>query len=256
MKRTLILLLAAAFLLPACKQGFRTETLSLEEDIPFREGSQNSLDIKLNIDFPVAGYDREVLQAMCRNIRSHTLGENYTEFKGSLKELAADYRNTLVNDYMLTNQSMLEEMEMQEDEAPFLNWGCDIQGSFGEKWEDWLMYQVEEYSYYGGAHGLNATVPLVFDTKTGEPVTWDQIARNVSDEKIMRLIDKHKYDAMEDMIREDDIDRDNIFFVDRIEPSDSFTVGENGITFYYQPYDVAPYVFGVIEITVPWEELR
>ena len=52
------------------------------------------------------------------------------------------------------------------------------------------------------------------------------------------------------------IDRDNIFFVDRIEPSDSFTVGENGITFYYQPYDVAPYVFGVIEITVPWEELR
>ena len=129
MKRTLIFLLAAAFLLPACNQGFRTETLFLEEDIPFREGSQNSLDIKLNIDFPVAGYDREVLQAMCRNIRSHTLGENYTEFKGSLKELAADYRNTLVNDYMLTNQSMLEEMEMQEDEAPFLNWGCDIQGS-------------------------------------------------------------------------------------------------------------------------------
>ena len=38
--------------------------------------------------------------------------------------------------------------------------------------------------------------------------------------------------------------------------SDSFTVGENGITFYYQPYDVAPYVFGVIEITVPWEELH
>ena len=211
MKRTLIFLLAAAFLLPACNQGFRTETLFLEEDIPFREGSQNALDIKLNIDFP---------------------------------------------DYMLTNQSMLEEMEMQEDEAPFLNWGCDIQGSFGEKWEDWLMYQVEEYSYYGGAHGLNATVPLVFDTKTGEPVTWDRIARNVSDEKIMRLIDKHKYDAMEDMIREDMIDRDNIFFVDRIEPSDSFTVGENGITFYYQPYDVAPYVFGVIEITVPWEELR
>ena len=103
MKRTLIFLLAAAFLLPACNQGFRTETLFLEEDIPFREGSQNALDIKLNIDFPVAGYDREVLQAMCRNIRSHTLGENYTEFKGSLKELAADYRNTLVNDYMLTN---------------------------------------------------------------------------------------------------------------------------------------------------------
>ena len=86
MRKLIVFVLCSFFLLPACNQGFRTETLFLEEDIPFREGSQNALDIKLDIDFPVAGYDREVLQAMCRNIRSHTLGENYTEFKGSLKD--------------------------------------------------------------------------------------------------------------------------------------------------------------------------
>ena len=49
-------------------------------------------------------------------------------------------------------------------------------------------------------------------------------------------------------------------FADMDSPSfselEAYVNNENGITFYYQPYDVAPYVFGVIEITVPWEELR
>ena len=52
-----------------------------------------------------------------------------------------------------------------------------------------------------------------------------------------------------------DIDPADIFSVETIEPSEFYTVNEKGITFYYQPYDIAPYVFGVITITIPWEEL-
>ena len=44
MKRTFILLLAALLMLPACTKGIRTETLRLEEDIPFHEDSPNSLN--------------------------------------------------------------------------------------------------------------------------------------------------------------------------------------------------------------------
>ena len=97
---------------------------------------------------------------------------------------------------------------------------------------------------------------MVFDTKTGQAVTWDQVAINVSNEKIFRLINKHKYDWLKDMIDENGIREEDIFYVDPIEPSESFSVNDEGLTFYYQPYDVAPYVFGVIEIMIPWEDLR
>lgn len=256
MKRVFVILLAALFLLPACTKGFRTEKLSLEEEIPFREGSENKLEIQLDIDFPVSGYDRNVLENLRRNIRIQTLGEEYADFKGSLGELAADYRTALLNDYRQSSEELLKDLGIPEEECYSLNWGSYINGSFGDNWGDWGVYNIEHYLYLGGAHGTNSTTPMVFDTKTGQAVTWNQVAINVSNEKIVRLINKHKYDWLKDMIDENDIREEDIFYVDPIEPSESFSVNDEGLTFYYQPYDVAPYVFGVIEIMIPWEDLR
>ena len=256
MKRLLFLLLAGALLLPGCTRGLRTEKLFLNEEIPFREGSENKLDLQLDIEFPVSGFDKDVLETLRRNIRIHTLGDSYASFEGSLDELAREFRDAQVEDYLTENQDLLKELGIPEEECFNLNWATDIRGSFGDSWGDWTVYEVERYLYLGGAHGVNSTTPVVFDRNTGFAATWDQVARGVSDEKITRLINQHKYDALQEIIDENDINKSDIFYVDPIEPSDWFSVNDDGLTFYYQPYEVAPYVFGVIEITVPWTDLR
>ena len=53
-----------------------------------------------------------------------------------------------------------------------------------------------------------------------------------------------------------DFDPKEVFYVDAIEPSELFSVGEEGITFYYDPYELAPYVFGGIQIRIPWDALK
>ena len=108
----------------------------------------------------------------------------------------------------------------------------------------------------GGAHGMYGTFPLVFDLNNGQVVSWNEVVPGVSTEKMTELITAHRLDDLKDMIGEEAIDEGDIFFHETIEPSDSFTVDAKGLTFYYQPYDVAPYVFGVITIPVPWEELK
>ena len=35
-----------------------------------------------------------------------------------------------------------------------------------------------------------------------------------------------------------------------------FSVEQDGVTWYWQPYDIAPYYLGVISVTVPWTELK
>lgn len=260
MKKTafslVLFLLAALLLLPACNDSLQTEKLFLEEKIPFHQSEDNGYSILLDIDFPTAGFSREVIDRLRRSIRIATLGEIYADFEGTLAELAEEYRSTRNEDYVVSNESMLEDMEMDEKEAPFLNWGTDIRGSFGESWGDWVVYQIENYEYRGGAHGIGTETPVVFDKNSGNAVSWRQVVPGVSDEKIIRLINAHKYDSMQDMIQDAGVEKEDIFYVNPIEPSDSFRVGEDGLTFCYQPYDVAAYVFGVITITVPWEELR
>jgi hypothetical protein len=256
MKRTFAILMAALLLLPACTQEIKTETLKLDEDIPFREGSDNSLSLDLDIDFPVSGFSKDALEEVRRTIRTHTLGENYTDFTGSLDEMGQYWRDAMVEDYLISNEGMLEEMEMSEEDAPFLNWGYDYKGAFGEPYKQYVNYIIDQYQYLGGAHGMYGTFPIVFDTKTGERMEWQELVPNVSEERMAELLLQHRFDDLDEVIDEDDLDRDNIFFSDTVEPSPWFSVDKDGLTFYYQPYDLAPYVFGIITIPVPWEELK
>ena len=255
MKRSFALLMAALLLLPACTKEIRTETLKLEEEIPLHEGSSNALSLSLDIDFPVSGFTAQGLEEVRRAIRTYAISDNYADCDGPLSELGQIWRNTVTEDYLETNQAMLEEMEMSEEDAPFLNWGFDYKGCFGETYRHFVNYLIEKYEYLGGAHGISVEMPLVFDLKTGDVVTHEHFTGPVAPELLKSLLDEYKCDNLKDIIDENDIDPADIFSVETIEPSEFYTVNEKGITFYYQPYDIAPYVFGVITITIPWKEL-
>ena len=43
---------------------------------------------------------------------------------------------------------------------------------------------------------------------------------------------------------------------DLLGPNGLYELTKEGVTWYYQPYDIAPYYLGVISITVPWKELK
>ena len=256
MKHAFAILLAALLLLPACTKEIRTENLKLEEEIPLHEGSANNLSLSLDIDFPVSGFSTQGLESARLAIRTHTIGDAYADCTGPMEELGQIWRNNVAEDYLLTNQDMLEEMDIAEEDAPFLNWGFDYKGCFGEKYQHFVNYLIDKYEYLGGAHGMTAETPIVFDLETGDIVQYEVFTANVAPDKLKELIDTHKFDNLKDEIDEFGIDKDQIFYVETIEPSPFYTVDEKGLTFYYQPYDLAPYVFGVITIPIPWEELK
>ena len=257
MKRTLLFVAAALFALTSCTKEIKTETLKLDEEIPLHEGSENQLDLTLDIDFPVSGFSKEALEEVRKTIRVHTLGDFYAEFTGSLDELGQLWRNILTDDYVSTNTAMLEEMEMAEEDAPFLNWGFEYKGGFGNPYKQYVNYIIDKYEYMGGAHGMYGTYPLVFRLSDGQPVDWTELVPGISEEKMRALLLQHRMDDMNDIIDEEEgINEEDIFFSETIEPSPWFSVDKEGLTFYYQPYDLAPYVFGVITVPVPWEELK
>jgi len=255
MKRFFVILAAVFLLLPACsnRDEIRTEQLYLEEDIPYSEGSAFHLALKYDVEFPTAGFPKEVLEKVRRNIRIACFGEAYADFTAPVEELAQAYRNVELQDYRTSNEELLKEMEITEAEAANLNWGFDVLGEFHAPYGDALNYWVEHYDYMGGAHGMYSMTPIVIDRTSGDVLSYEAFTEGVGRERLMALIDKHKFNGFDD---DPDIDKDQIFYVEQIEPSKTFTVGPEGLTFIYQPYDVAPYVFGVITITIPWEDLQ
>jgi hypothetical protein len=103
--------------------------------------------------------------------------------------------------------------------------------------------------YDGGAHGMYGTDYRVFDRNTARLVTLSDIADagRLSDlrEAVVEELRK-KFE-----LREDERLTDAGFFEDDIALTENFFLSEDGIGFHWNPYDVAPYVFGEIEVVVP-----
>ena len=95
----------------------------------------------------------------------------------------------------------------------------------------------------------------VFDTATGAVVTEDDLFREGWEETLGGMLEDQ---ALEDYAEEADaagVEMDDFFF-SAPYPNGNFSVGKEGITWYFNPYDIAPYALGVIDVTLSWSQLE
>ena len=50
--------------------------------------------------------------------------------------------------------------------------------------------------------------------------------------------------------------KDAGFFTDPVKPTDNFYITGEGIGFFYNQYDIAPYASGSIDVFIPFRELK
>ena len=67
----------------------------------------------------------------------------------------------------------------------------------------------------------------------------------------MKILLSHGY-----FLSEDESLIDAGLFENKIHPSDNFWISENGISFFYNPYDLAPYSMGSITISLKYADIQ
>ena len=105
-----------------------------------------------------------------------------------------------------------------------------------------FCFMTNFYSFEGGAHGLSGKYYTCVDLETGRKLTFNDVFTKESEEALTAIIRREK-------------PQDYIYFYTEIKPNDNFYFDSNGIIFVYNPYEIAPYSAGVIEIYVPFNEI-
>jgi hypothetical protein len=103
--------------------------------------------------------------------------------------------------------------------------------------------------YDGGAHGMYGTHYSVFDRKAARFVTLADVADKAKLSDLSQAAENELRKKFE--LREDEHLTDAGFFKDNLELTENFFLNEDGIGFHWNPYELAPYVFGEIEVVVP-----
>ena len=117
-----------------------------------------------------------------------------------------------------------------------------------------VTYIISRWSYTGGAHGMYATECHTYSLAGGyELSTADLFSERqlLGMEALLRRKLCEQYEAAND----DEL-AERGFFPEYISLTENFRITPEGITFYYNPYDIGCYALGAVDVTMSREELE
>lgn len=106
--------------------------------------------------------------------------------------------------------------------------------------------------YEGGAHGNYAKWCVVFDKKDGSRVTY---ARLVKDEAGLLAVAEKAFRQQIGMEENEKMYQLYSFKNNQFHLSNDFVFSNDGLVFYYNPYEIAPYSTGIIALKLPYSDI-
>lgn len=121
--------------------------------------------------------------------------------------------------------------------------------------ESVLSLSLGERSYTGGAHGSETFRFESFDGRTGARLGLDDVIAPGKRAELEALVES-RFRAAHALEPDADLAEAGFTFEEgRFALTENFAVTDEGLVFYYNPYEVAPYAFGPTEIELRWDEL-
>lgn len=135
------------------------------------------------------------------------------------------------------------------------NWESDYDMKVLWNADSTISVSATSYQYTGGAHGLSNNAVLAFDLKAGRTLGLGDIFQPGYEAPLQQVLEKHLR-AQYDLGSSAPLNgRDGMLFNPHLALTSNFYLTGKGIGFVYNPYEVAPYSYGVIELFVPFPEL-
>jgi hypothetical protein len=112
---------------------------------------------------------------------------------------------------------------------------------------NWIVYE-------GGAHNNFGKFCFVIDKKTGSKVSYETLIKGHETEFLS--IAETEFKALSGIKEDKEMYDLYQFKNDKFHLVDNFEFTASGIVFCYNPYEIAPYALGLIELTLPYEKVE
>lgn len=258
----LVLLLSASGFLFSCGDKMNKNTGALEFDSIqvnetanlFGDTAKPACNLTINFAYPVKSSDEKLKDSLTSFFVSACFGEGYIGEQPAT--VIKDYTANYVKEYLQDLEPMyLEDEKNKEDSESVGAWysyykGIEGHVQFYEK--NLLIYRIDYNEYTGGAHGIYMTTYLNMDLINLRPVRLEDI-----------FVDDYK-DALTDLLwnqlmadhgakTREELEDMGYGSTGEIAPTENFYLEKDGITFFYNVYDITPYAMGTVQIKLPYE---
>lgn len=144
----------------------------------------------------------------------------------------------------------------EADDADSMNmyrWSMEFAFAISES-NDYVRLASGGWSYTGGAHGNGYSIYEYFDKSNGLKLGLDYFISDI--DKLNEIAEVH-FREQQGITEEDILDEIGFWFENNeFSVNENFYFSEGNLIFLYNPYEIAPYAAGSIELTIPIAELE
>lgn len=242
----LFVVIILIFSIFSCKeQVVGTKTQSYEQKIYLvpSDTARGQLNVKVELEFPATFSSSSVLDSIHNILVINMFGNEYINIP--FDSIPQIYAAAVIADYKKTSLSDLQEFEQKVPSFSL--------GTFHHYTEGFpLMNDGRIFSYgytrdvyIGGAQGLQTYNYFNFDLKTGHLLDENDIFINNYQNSLSEII--------KNAILEKNADAQ---YPDTIMPNGNFYISDDGITYLYNVYEIAPYYVTQTEAFLPYSQLK
>ena len=119
-----------------------------------------------------------------------------------------------------------------------------------------ITMQKELYTYSAGAaHGLHGVGNYTIDRRSKDVISEGDLFIDGYEAELGKVLQRAlvKYLGRKNA---QEVEKEDGFSITDLTSNDNFRLDAKGMTYTYNPYEIAPYAMGVIEFFIPYEEVR
>lgn len=217
-----------------------------------------TLDIKIDYTLPASGIKTADLLKMADMLMNIT-GVNFDSEGYPAPSPMTQYDGGEWMPATTSNSAKVQKLidSTPEDEILFRIWSESpaIQPVYND--DELLSMLASNYVYTGGAHGMYQDFVVNYSVKEGRFVYLKDIFPGLDTPKGKRYYEEKLSPLLTAKARKLlTSDGECYLQADKVMPSPNFAFTKDGIVMRYQPYEIAPWAAGVVEVPLTWSEIN
>lgn len=258
----LVILLATSGFLFSCGNSVNKNVGALEFDsigvnetiYLFGDTAKPNCNIIINFAYVGQSSDEKLKDSLNSYFLSACFGEKYIGMEPG--EAVKVYKERYTKDYLKDLEPMYARDEAEkEDSATMESWysyykGIESRIQFYKK--NLLVYRIDYNEYTGGAHGIYASTFLNMDLNTLRLIHLEDLFVADYSEALTDLL-WNQLMADQKVATRQELEDMGYTSTGDLTPIENFYLDKDGITFYYNIYEIAPYVMGPVAITLHYD---
>lgn len=223
----------------------------------FEDTTKPACNLIINFAYAGKSSDAKLKDSLNTFLASTFFGDKYMTM--TPEEAIKKYTEKYIKDYRNDLEPMYKKDEQEKEKGASMEaWYSYYKGVESRVQlyiKHLLVYRIDYNEYTGGAHGIYMSTFLNMDLHTLTPVRLDDLFAGDYKEALTDLL-WNQLMADNKVATRRELEDIGYATTGELEPTENFYLGQEGITFYYNVYDIAPYVMGPIKITLPYEMMQ